>query len=236
MNAKMIDHEQAIKTMMAERYLLGELTESERDAYEAHLFDCQTCFDQVKAGTEFVSYLKQIGAEEPVTTTVVQPPRRQFLDYFSRPIFAPVFAMLFLCFVGLSLYQGRVIHKFKESRAMAATTIKEARRGDGGNVVRAPQNGIFTLRLLFDPQPDYTSYEGQIYKDDGTASSANPSLPKGNTILKSFNITGQDAQDAVDVYLYSGDLHEGDYALDIFGVKPGSPKTKIATYYFKLQK
>ncbi|HET9365971.1 MAG TPA: zf-HC2 domain-containing protein [Candidatus Angelobacter sp.] len=82
MNAKMIDHEQAIKTMMAERYLLGELTENERDAYEAHLFDCQTCFDQVKAGTEFVSYLKQIGGEEPVPTTVVQPPRRRFLDYF----------------------------------------------------------------------------------------------------------------------------------------------------------
>ena len=238
MNAKMIDHEQAIKTMMAERYLLGELTENERDAYEAHLFDCQVCFDQVKAGTEFVSYLKQISVEEPVTIAPVQPPRRRFLDYFSRPIFAPVFAVLLLCFASLSLYQGRLIHQFKESRAVAAPIFKEARRGDSGNVVRAPQNGIFTLHLLFDARPDYTSYEGEIYRDDGanTASSANSSLPKGNTILKSFNISGQDAQDAVDVYLYSGDLHEGDYVLDILGVKAGSPKTKIATYYFKLQK
>lgn len=238
MNAKMIDHEQAIKTMMAERYLLGELTETDRDAYEAHLFDCQACFDQVKAGTEFVSYLKQIGVEEPVAATAVQPPRRRFLDYFSRPIFAPVFAVLFLCFGGLSLYQGRLIHQFKESRAMAATILKEARRGNNGNVVHAPQNGNFTLHLLFDAQPEYTSYEGQIYEDDGgnTASSANSSLPKGNAILKSFNISGQDAQDAVDVHLYSGDLHEGNYVLDILGVKPGGAKTKIATYYFKLQK
>lgn len=235
MNAKMIDHEQAIKTMMAERYLLGELNEDERDAYEAHFFDCQVCFDQVKAGTEFVNYLKQIGAEEPVTTTVVQPPRRWFLDFFSRPVFAPVFAALFLCFGSLSLYQGRVIHQFKESRAMPATTLKEARRGDNGNVVRAPKNGIFTLHLLLDAQPDYTSYEGQIYNDD-TASSANSISPEGNTILKSFNISGQDAQDAVDIYLYSGDLHEGDYVLNIFGIKPGSPKAKIATYYFKLKK
>src|SRR5581483_6622119 len=206
MNAKMIDHEQAIKTMMAERYLLGELTENERDAYEAHLFDCQVCFDQVKAGTEFVSYLKQIGAEERVTPTVVQPPRHRFLDYFSRPIFAPVFAMLFLCCGGLSLYQSRVIHQFKESRAMAATTLKEVRRGDNGNVVHAPQSGIFTLHLLFDAQPDYTSYEGQIYQDSNNdALSANSSLPEGNTTLKSFNISGQDAQDAVDVQLYSGE-------------------------------
>ena len=50
MNAKVIDHQEAIKNMMAERYLLRELSENERDAYEAHLFDCQACFEQVKAG------------------------------------------------------------------------------------------------------------------------------------------------------------------------------------------
>src|ERR1700685_2184501 len=63
MNARMIQHEEAARNLMAEQYLLGELTEDERDAYEEHLFSCQACFEQVKAGTELVSHLRQIGPE-----------------------------------------------------------------------------------------------------------------------------------------------------------------------------
>ena len=31
----------------AERYLLGELSEPERDAYERHYFDCERCFHEL---------------------------------------------------------------------------------------------------------------------------------------------------------------------------------------------
>ena len=59
-----MEHEEAIKNLAAERYLLGELTESDREAYEEHLFSCPACFEQVKAGTEFVGHLRRIGVEE----------------------------------------------------------------------------------------------------------------------------------------------------------------------------
>ena len=54
----MNDHQEAVKNLMAERYLLGELDAGEREAYEEHLFSCDACFAQVKAGTEFVSHLR----------------------------------------------------------------------------------------------------------------------------------------------------------------------------------
>src|SRR5438270_4370765 len=65
MNARMIKHEDAVKDLMAERYLLGELNAAERDAYEEHLFSCDACFEQVKVGTEFVSHLRHIGTQDP---------------------------------------------------------------------------------------------------------------------------------------------------------------------------
>ena len=65
MNTRMINHDDAVKDLMAERYLLGELNTAERDAYEEHLFSCDACFEQVKAGTEFVTHLRHIGTEAP---------------------------------------------------------------------------------------------------------------------------------------------------------------------------
>lgn len=236
MNAKVIGHEQAIKNMMAERYLLGELSEEERDAYEAHLFDCQVCFAQVKAGTEFVGYIKQAGAQEPAPAPAPQPLSRHFLGYLSRPVLTPVFALLCLGFATLSVYQTSVIRQLETSQAMASPMLKEAPRGMNENHVTASRNGIFTLHLLFAGKPDM-SYEGQIYKDQGddNTSSANSGAHKGNIILKSFNISGMDAQDPIAVQLYSGDLREGDYVLDVLGAQDGNPKIKVATYYFQLR-
>jgi hypothetical protein len=235
MNSNAIDHQQAIKNMMAERYLLGELSENERDAYEAHLFDCQICFAQVKAGTEFVGYLKRVGTEEPVAVPVAKTPWRQFLAFFSRPLLAPAFAILFLGFASLSAYQSLVIQQLKEPQVIATATLKETPRGDETNLVTARRNSMFPLHLVLTTSPDYTSYEGQISQDTGDHSAANSDKNKGNHVLKTFFISEKDAQEPLTVSLYSGNLAEGDYVLEVLGVKEGSNKTSIATYNFKLR-
>jgi putative zinc finger protein len=234
MNASMIDHRQAIEKLMAERYLLDELGPQERDAFEAHLFECVECFEQVRAGTEFVRYVKRIGAEAPAVP-VAGSRWQAFWSHAFRP--APVFALLFFAFSGFSLYQATVIHRFKEPRAMAAPMLKAARGAENPNVVTATRNSLFPLHLLFDARPDYFSYEGQIFRDrtSGGASDAGATPEEGNPVLKSFPISKKDAQDAVAVNLYSGDLQEGDYRLQVLGVRPDGTRASIATYYFKLE-
>src|SRR5690242_20940812 len=99
MSAQMNDHQEAVKNLMAERYLLGELNASEREAYEEHLFSCDTCFEQVKAGTEFVGHLRQIGAEEAPPA-----PAPGFLartiGYLRQPVAVTALG-LFLCASGI---------------------------------------------------------------------------------------------------------------------------------------
>lgn len=44
-----MSHDQAVATMAAERYLLDELPEAERDAFEEHYFTCPECAEDVRA-------------------------------------------------------------------------------------------------------------------------------------------------------------------------------------------
>ncbi len=235
MNSNAIDHQQAIKNMMAERYLLGELSENERDAYEAHLFDCQICFAQVKAGTEFVGYLKRVGTEEPKVVPVAQTSWHRFLAFFSRPLIAPTFAVLFLGFASLGVYQSRVIQQLKEPQVIVTPTLKEASRGENAILITARRNSMFPLHLVLTTGPDYSSYEGQIGRDTSDHSAAGSEKDKGNHALQTFSISKEAAQEPITVNLYSGDFQEGDYMLEVLGVKEGGTKKSITTYYFKLK-
>jgi anti-sigma factor RsiW len=45
-----MDHTQAVNTLASERYLLDEMTELERHAFEDHFFSCPECAEDVRAG------------------------------------------------------------------------------------------------------------------------------------------------------------------------------------------
>ena len=44
-------HADAIRTLAVERYLLDEMPEIERFAFEEHFFDCAECADDLRAGS-----------------------------------------------------------------------------------------------------------------------------------------------------------------------------------------
>ena len=58
-----MDHEEAMWLQAAEKYVLGELAEELREAYEEHYFDCQECATDVIA-TAFVDGARDIFKEE----------------------------------------------------------------------------------------------------------------------------------------------------------------------------
>ena len=47
---KTMTHQQALDTLAAERYLLDEMTELEKHAFEEHFFDCSDCATEVRLG------------------------------------------------------------------------------------------------------------------------------------------------------------------------------------------
>jgi hypothetical protein len=54
-------HQQALETMAAERYLLQEMTEMEKHAFEEHFFDCDDCAQEVRLGERVRAEVRAYG-------------------------------------------------------------------------------------------------------------------------------------------------------------------------------
>lgn len=162
MSAQMIDHQEAVKNLMAERYLLGELNAGEREAYEEHLFACDACFDQVKAGTEFVSHLRRMGTEEAGE----RPTWKQLVHRAFRPSPALAFAIMFLCFAGISARQAVMISQLKAPESVTVVTVPREARTSAGPLM-APRQGNFDLRAVFQPDPKLRSLRARVVSASG---------------------------------------------------------------------
>jgi hypothetical protein len=215
MSAQMIDHQEAVKTLMAERYLLGELNAGECEAYEEHLYSCDACFEQVKAGTELVSQLQRIGTEG-AKFGVAAPRWAQSLRNMLRP--APAFALAAFILAGTSLYQNMItIPMLKGPQIELRFNLTEQNRGS--SVVAAPRNSRIHLAVEFRRPKDFGSYEAQIQTMDGKVKWPVPFLP---------------SQDTIELSLYAGALQPGKYVVVVYG-RDGDSRQELARDPFTMQ-
>ena len=168
MNARMMNHDDAVKNLMAERYLLGELNTAERDAYEDHLFSCDACFEQVKAGTEFVGHLRQIGTEAP------QPPllpgfMSRLMTSVRQPVTITAFGFMFFA-SGIAIHQNSVIAHLKEPRPEIRSVLTGVAHGSSEtHLIQVPKNSSLSLNVEYAPKGEFISYRVQILSSSGKA-------------------------------------------------------------------
>jgi hypothetical protein len=219
MNTRVIDHQQAMNDMLAERYLLGELEDSDCDAYEAHLFECNVCFAQVKAGTDFVNYVRQNGADLQVSAAVPSG-WRQFFAQALRP--APAFAFTACLLAGMSVYQNvATIKKLKapqiESRYMLTEQLRAAETS-----LRVSRDSRIRLAIEFQPQQQLGSYETQIVGGDGKVKLTMP-------------FTLRPSQDTIEISLYTGDFAPGSYSMRVQATDQNGARQELAQAFFRME-
>jgi hypothetical protein len=217
MKARMIEHEEAARNLMAEQYLLGELTEDERDSYEEHLFSCQACFEQVKAGTELVSHLRQIGPEasSPVPSFV-----SRFMANVSQPFTMTALALL-ISVSALTVYQHREIKGLKQPRVTASLFLSDGARAGGVKKLPVSPDTRFALSIQLLQPGDFTSYEGRIQTESGQLKASIP-------------ISAEQTKDTIHFSLDSGVITPGTYLIIINGLNPDGQKTEITQYRFQI--
>jgi hypothetical protein len=219
MNARMIDHEEAIRNMIAERYLLGELTESDRDAYEEHLFSCPVCFEQVKAGTEFVGHLRHLVTEDP-TPAVAPGFIGKLAANAAQPLTIGLLTVL-ICISSVSTYQFKLIRQMKAPEVVSTITVPPASRSTG-TVITPSRNGSFELRIVFTPVQELNNYKAQVIN------------ASGKEITKVSIVEPQ--PDGIQVRFNAGTFHDGKYVLIVQGVERATGNTRnIEQYPFELQ-
>ena len=220
MNTRMINHDDAVKDLMAERYLLGELNTTERDAYEQHLFSCDACFEQVKAGTEFVTHLRHIGTEAPQAPLL--PGFMSQLVTSARQSATMAAFTLLICVAGISIYQQRTISGLRRPQVTPSFFLSDGARAGGVKTLVLPPNTRFDVSIQLLQSGDFSSYQGQI-------------LDQSGRLKSSFSISPEQIKDTVHLLLDSSLLGPGTYSIVVKGFTPDGQRTEITRYSFHLQ-
>jgi len=138
-----MDHETAIQTKASERYVLGDLPASERDAFEEHFSDCTRCMEDVSMASTFAANARAVFRER----ALAKPARRSaFLQWlFASPL--PAFAAIVLAAV--MGYQNMVV--IPESKAPRAAIVSVTLDGETRSVLPQVKAGdALRVQMAFD--------------------------------------------------------------------------------------
>lgn len=195
-----MNHDDAIKTMAAERYILDELDRAERDAFEEHFFDCSVCADEVRDSAKFAAGVRTSDAR-------VKVPAVGRFNWWAAA------ASLFAALLG---YQSLVV-------------LPEMRMAMHTQTPAAPVMRLAAETTVLEPQSRGTNVRVKVRRDEAVPftvviQNSNPHavydceiLDDSNRVRASFRVPGEDASDPIPLVVPPGCLSSGDYKLAIRG-------------------
>lgn len=224
-----MNHEEAVQEMATERYLLDELAPELREAFEEHMFECQECALDVRAGNVFLTEAKAQLPELRASAAPEVPPReaarpaparikKSWWSVFAMPAFAaPVFAAL----LGVIAFQNfstipSLRSDLRQPRIIPWSSLHAGTRGTEATAVQADRRQGAVV--LIDVPQGYASYVIDLYDPQGkrfwtqTVAAADQSNPVPGTL--SLLIPG-------------AGLQEGSYALNLTGISPQGARTEL---------
>ena len=213
-----MNHEDAIREMAVEKYILGELTGDSRNVFEEHLFDCQLCAADLQSGITLLEETRRELAASMREGTA--PARWSFLPAWLSPMW--LVPALAACLV-LIAYQSVVVvpGMRKELAEAKAPEVLNSLALTGGTArgsdlqkVTAPVNGSFLLSVDIPPGSDYSSYLCSLHSPNGS-------------MVWSGKVTTEQAKDAVQLRIPLTITKPGENTLVVNGLRGDGPDAKM---------
>ncbi|HMF91899.1 MAG TPA: hypothetical protein VKL40_14735 [Candidatus Angelobacter sp.] len=214
MTTDTMSHDQAVSSQAAERYVLGELTLAEREAFEGHYFDCGACFEQVETNAQFLGRAREVLDREPEPGWFLS-----MLGDLRRP--APVFvSAMLLCAAGIGVHQQMVIARSRaphmEERVLLADSSRAATRQ-----LNVSRQSNLSLGVDVTRKPEFVSYQVEIIDAAG----------KTRYSLEFSQLNGEVAA----IGLPANALEAGTYSIAVQGVAKDGTKNQAGHGMFALQ-
>jgi hypothetical protein len=211
-----MDHNEAIRLQAAEKYVLGELSPTQREEYEEHYFDCTECALDMKALASFTDNARAVLQEETANSVVAgrAPARGGWFNWLRPVVAVPALAALLL----VVFYQNTItIPRGKQGSALAlgqvVTNIYSLQSANtrGGEELRlqVPPNDSFALKFDFTPARTFESYIGQLEDQSGHS-------------LLQVKVPGSSTNREIQVVVPAGLIKPGRYSLVFTGIPRAS--------------
>lgn len=218
-----MNHSEALQTFAAEKYLLNELPAPLRDAFEEHIFECQECAMDVRAGAAFIGQART----ELSVPQRAPAKRRSFFSIMALPLAGALIAAM----AAVVVYQNVVtLPQLRSQIALAnAPVVLPATSLIGGasRGAEMPSATVSNGRALFlyvdVPTDDRFSSYQLAFSD-----------PAGSR-TQVVSVSADQAKNTLLVRLPATGIHSGIYTLAVEGM-PGSgkPAAKLAQYRFRV--
>lgn len=224
----LMDHQDAVRRGVIEKYLLDEISQPERDEIEMHVFDCQECAEEMRTTAAFLAgaklELRRSHLAQPASTAAKKP----WFEVLGRPaVAAPAFALLLLIvayqtiiilprFAGASPQPGNpeILTPLSLSGANA--------RGGAAPIVVMPKGQPLLLSFDIPTAERFSSYTCVLV------------APSGAVVWR-IPVSVDQAKDTVAISVPPGSISQGKYRLLVQGrAKAGADPVDLASYRFTL--
>ncbi|HEX6084598.1 MAG TPA: zf-HC2 domain-containing protein [Thermoanaerobaculia bacterium] len=220
-----MEHTQALEMHAPDRYVLGQLSAAEADAFEEHYFDCPACADDVRLGMSIMEggrLLVQQGAEPPARAVPMAPVvpidtgRRRFMKWI------PAAAAAALLTANLPLLMRTQSAIPALSPVVGATTYFHgaARSEERPVPVELPEGTTAVLAFDVRPPRAYPRYEARVLR--------------GNDVVTAAPLDPTSFQDSVKILL--PDPGPGTYVLKVVGIEASGNEVEITGYGFEVRR
>jgi Putative zinc-finger len=168
-----MDHNEALQLQAAVKYVLGELSQVQREEYEEHYFDCAECAVDIKALATFADTTREVLRQERADHLAKElvPARGGWLRWLQPVVAVPAFAALLL----IVAYQNTVsIPQAREAASSEVAQIFVTSRAPKMAVTRGEEVKLsvrpkesFPLKFDFTPTLHFDAYVCQLQDESG---------------------------------------------------------------------
>ena len=213
-----MDHAEATSTQATDRYLLGELTAAEADAFEEHFFDCVECADELRIGVRFMNGGRGLAREAaaPAVAPVVPIAERRSRRTVWLP--ASVAAALLLAIGTPLLMKQRASGPAFEVASQHSFLLADSR--SAADVPTLNGNAPIVLWADVPSEPTYSRYEARLHRPDGSVLPLS-FTPDPNGEPTPLTVRG---------------LSAGTHALAIVGIDPAGQHAEVARHRFVVRR
>ena len=223
-----MNHQDALKEMAVERYLLGELRDASLENFEEHLFECPECAEDVRAGVTFIDAARtELRAPRRVAVPQVETPRR-WTSWFTSPwILAPALAACLLV-LGFQTFVLQPRMKLELAQAQVPAVLNPlvlanaGARGDSIPEIVAIAHRSFVISLDVPTTGGFSSYLCSLFAPDGA-------------LVWQTTISPEQARDALLVSIPSDKTKEGLNTFLIQGLSAGGTLEDLTRYRFRVK-